>query len=160
MSQNVAQVVEGRASTMFEKLAQNVDLANVVMGFLGRIIIMCQQRGRPIQGVDATPVVVSKDEFRFGISFNDLVITPMGIWQPQGDLMSYAKSRSAHLAKALERNNKLIRTFTDLVERVEKYCERNRIPFRDFKIKKAYNHPKTDTCVIRAGVTTLGDRFR
>lgn len=160
MSQNVAEVLEGRAATLFEKLASNNDLANVMMGFLGRIIVMCHQMGKPIQGVGCTEIVEFENEFRFGVSFNDLVITPMGLWQAQGDILAYARSRSVHLAKALERNQKLIRTFISLVESVEKYCERKRMRLEDFRIKKAFIHPKTNTCIIRAGIPELKDRFR
>jgi hypothetical protein len=157
MSSNVAETIEGRQSTLFEKLSSNNDLANVIMAFLGKIVLMCHQRGKPIQGVETTDVVEVNDEFRFGLSFNDLVITPMGIWQNQGSILHYAQSRSVHLAKALERNGKIMRTFTQLVEAVEKRCQRKGMSFKDFKLKKAIIHPKTDTCIIKCGIPDFND---
>jgi hypothetical protein len=160
MSQNVAEALEGRASNLFEKLSENQDLANVVMGFLGRIIMMCHQQGKPIQGVDCSEVTTFDGDFRFSLTFNDLLISPMGLWQPTGDLISYAKSRSVHLAKALESNGKLVKTLSRLVEIIERHCESRGKQFKNFQIKKAFIHPKTNTCVIRSGAPELKDRFR
>jgi hypothetical protein len=160
MSNNVAEVLEGRATTLFEKLAQNNDLSNVIMAFLGRIVLMCNKMGKPIEGVITTEVNESNDEFRFGVTFNSLIMSPPGLWQAQGDILTYAKARSIHLAKALERNNKLMHTFTNLVEAVSRYCDRKGLSFKDFKIKKAFVHPKTNTCIVRAGVPDFKDKFR
>ena len=160
MSQNVAEEIESKASTLFEKLASNVDLSNVIMGFLGRVIIICKEKGKPIQGVSTTEVTESNDEFRFGLSFNTLVITPMAIWQAQHDLVHYIQSRSSSLAQVLQRNQKLVGTFNDLVSVIDKYCQRKGMKFRDFKVKKAFIHPKTNTCVIRAGIPDFKDRFK
>lgn len=160
MSNNVAEVFENRASTLFDKLVENQDLANVVMGFLGRIILMCHQKGLPIEGVVTTDVNEFDDEFRFGVAFSHIVASPMGLWQAQGDILTYAKSRSTHLAKALERNAKIMKTFRNLIEAVDQYCKRKRISFSSLKVKKAFIHPKTNVCVIRTGEPDLKDRFR
>lgn len=160
MSKNVSEVIESRNSTLFEKLASNNDLSNVIMGFLGRIVLMCQQTGKPIEGVETTMVNEYDGDFRFGIVFHDIFISPMGIWQGQGDVVNYARSKSVHLAKVLERNAGIIRTFTNLVEVVEGFCDRKGIRFSEFTVRKAIIHQGSNTCVIRYGKPTLKDGRR
>lgn len=160
MSTNVAQAIEANAKTLFEKLSENQDLSNVLMGFLGRIILTCQQMGKPIQGVDLGSVSENGGDFRFKIEFNTLMIAPPVIWTANqyDDFTHYVKARSTGMARALEANVRLVAGFRDLVMVIDKFCERKRMPFKDFKIKKAFITRDNKTCVLKSGVENL-DRW-
>lgn len=160
MSINVAQAMETNAKTLFEKLSENQDLSNVLMGFLGRIILSCQQMGKPIQGVDIGHVSEHGGEFRFKIEFNTLLIAPPTLWGVNNfdDFTHYVKSRSTNMARALESNVRIVQGFRDLVQVIDKFCERKRMPFADFKVKKAFITRDNKTCVLKSGVENL-DRW-
>jgi hypothetical protein len=160
MSTNVAQAVESNAKTLFEKLSENQDLSNVLMGFLGRIILSCQQMGKPIQGVEMGTVTENGGDFRFPISFNTLMISPPTLWTAASgnDFTDYVKARSQSMARALEANVRLVAGFRELVMVIDKFCERKRMPFADFKVKKAFITRDNKTCVLKSGTENL-DRW-
>lgn len=160
MSENVAQTLETNSVGLYQKLAQNEDVSNVIMALLTRIIVMCRQWGKPIQGVSFGNVNESDGEIRFGMSFSNLALPAMDLWQPQENIAKYGESKAARLAKVIEGNPRLLKVFGDVVNIAEKMCERKGKQFKDFQIKKAFIHPKTNVCVIRSGAPELSDRFR
>lgn len=139
MSRNVADVLEGRASTLFEKIASNNAIANVIMALLGRLVIMAQQYGKPIEGISLDAPIFFGRSIRARIKFNTLSLTrsPLGLWAPADDLVKYAQSRSMHLAKVLERNHGVQIFFSKFCEEIDNFCKHKQIKWSDLKIEKA-----------------------
>lgn len=160
MAQNVAQELERGSKTLYQKLAENNDLSNVIMGFLGKIILLCNQTGKPIQGVELGEPTESNGDFRFTVAFHDLLISPPTLWTVNryDELKHYVAARSVGMARALEANNRIVIGLRNLVTVIDIFCSRKRIEFKDFKIKKAFISRDNRTCVIRSGVETL-DRW-
>ncbi len=160
MAENVAQALQDNATTIFERLSQNVDVANVVMGFIGRITILCAQLGKPVQGVDMGSFQESGGDFKATLTFNTLLISPPSIWTANryDDLKGYVGARNISMARVLESNVRLLAGLRGLVQTIEKFCDRKRIRFQDFKVKKAFITPDNRVCVVKSGVETL-DRW-
>ena len=160
MAQNVAQALEQDAQTLFQKLSENQDLANVLMGFLGRIVLICQQTGKPLQGVEMDGVTESAGDFRFRLNYHTLLISPPSLWTANryDDFKHYVEARSRNLARALETNVRLVTGFREVIEAIDRFCERKRMPFRELKVKKAFITKDNRTCVIKTGKETL-DRW-
>ena len=159
MSENVSQAIAGRASTLFEKLASNEALSNLVMGFLGHIIITCAKRGKAVASVRCSTVTESLGDFRFKIEYLPVLLPSPGLWSNQGDdVKRYIAGKSAQMARCFDVNPTLLKTFTSLVEKIDNYCTHKRVPFSQFKIKKSYV-TNTDVAVIRSGELSL-DNFK
>lgn len=157
MSQNVAQAVEQHAKSLFQKLSENQQVANVLMGFLGRIVLICQQTGKPIQGVEMEGITESAGDFRFRLSYHTLLISPPSLWTANryDDFKHYVEARSRSLARALEVNVRLVTGFREVLEAMERFCDRKRMPFSELGVKKAFITKDNRTCVIKTGKETL-----
>jgi hypothetical protein len=143
MAKNVADVLEGRASTLYEKIGSNLAVSNVLMALLGRLVIMAQQNGKPIEGISLDTPIFFGRSIRARIKFNTLSMTrsPLGLWAPADDLVKYTQSRSMHLAKVLERNNGVKVFFAKFCEEIDQFCKHKQIKWSDLKIEKALITP-------------------
>ncbi len=158
MSESVSQAVANRSLTLFEKLASNEPLSNLVMGFLGNMIVTCAKRGKSVASIRCGPISESLGDFRFRVEFLPVIVASNGLWQMDNDMQRYVSSKSAHMAKCFDVNPSLVKTFTTLIETIDRWCQHKRIAFKDFKIKKAYVTPN-DIFVLRSGTATL-DGFK
>jgi len=139
MSRNVADALESRSSSLFEKIASNAAISNVLMALLGRMVIMAQQAGKPIEGISLDRPIFFGRSIRARVKFNTLSLTrsPLGLWAPADDLLRYAQSRSVHLAKVLERNNGVRVFFAAFCEEIDNFCNHKSIKWSDLKVEKA-----------------------
>jgi hypothetical protein len=135
---SIAQVLETRASTLFEKVISNNDIATAIMALIGRLTIDCVKRGRSVAGISTTEITESQGEFRFGITYHTIPTQSQGLWQGTDDLRRYVESKSGHLAKVLDANPRLTRTIRNLVESIDLYCKHHSMQFKDFKIEKMF----------------------
>lgn len=157
MSQNVAEAVAGRNLTLFEKMASNESLANVIMALIGRLVIMAHQSGKPIEGIALEPPVWLGRQARSRITFNTLSITrsPFGLWSPADDLQKYCASKSAHLAKVFDKNQGVKIFFSKLISEIENFCDHKRIAWKDLKVEKAFITPE-NTLVLKFSKEHVG----
>ena len=152
---NVHAEIAKRSERLADKLGANPDLANVILGFLGRLIIMCSQMNRPIEGIILSPLD-SKTElngdvvFTSNINFSLLAVRPPSLWQPQTDFAEFAAARAQGLAMALGKNPNLSEFFQSLASQIESYGNAKGIPFNDLRIKNPFIS-KDHVLVIRVG---------
>lgn len=137
MSHSVAQAIESRSQSLFEKLVSNVDVANIVMALIGRLVIMATEQGKPIEGIAVENAEWSGRSLRARVRFNSVVLPSATLWQKQSDLHRYAESRARHLAKVFDKNPGLLRFFNDLAVKLESFCETKRLNFSDLKFEKS-----------------------
>ena len=142
MSKNVAEAIEGRNLSQFEKLISNEQVANVVMALLGKLVVMSAQAGKPMEGISVGDPIWNGRSLKAKIEFNSLSIAPMGLWQEAPDFVRYAQSRSQHLAKAFDKNPGLSRFFTKMLHMIEVFCEHKGLQFADLKVEKAFITPE------------------
>jgi len=159
MKQNVAQALESDAKSLYERLSSNQQVAGVMMGFLGRIIVECAKMGKPIEGVSCGDVFETNGEFRFRIDYSTLsTSTSFGLWGFHDDLLRFVEGKSMHMANALARNPKLLRSMSNVVEAIDQFCRQKGKTFEEFEVKKAFLSKDNRTCVIVPGKQSL-DRF-
>jgi hypothetical protein len=155
VSDNVAQAIEEATVGLIDKLNTNVAIANVVMALLGRLVIIAAQRGKPIEGIALESPQWSGNGLRAKITFNSLSIIPYGVWSGQSDVMKYALSRSAHLAKVFQKNPGLIKFFTELVMKLDAFSSSRGIQWVDLQLSKAFITP-SDVLVLNVAKEHTG----
>ncbi len=158
MSDNVSQAIASRSQTLFEKLASNEQFSNLVMGFLGKMVWTCAQRGKAVAGIRCGAITESLGDFRFKVEYNSVLMATTTLWLPDDSVKRYVMGKSANLAKCFDVNPTLVKTFTNLVDAVDRYCRNKSITFKDFKVKKAYITPD-NVFVLRSGTSDL-DGFK
>jgi hypothetical protein len=141
MSKNVAEAVQARSLSQFEKLISNEQLSNVVMALLGKLVVMSAQASKPIEGIAVSDPCWNGRSLKARIEFNSLSIAPMGLWHEAPDVVRYAQARSQHLAKAFDKNPGLSRFFTKMLHMIEAFCEHKGLQFADLKVEKAFITP-------------------
>lgn len=151
--------MEGRSSTLLEKLATNQDLCNVVLGLLSRCIVVCSQLGRPIEGIDIGVLVAEETPngdlvMRALVTFRPMAVAMASIWPPQSDFAQYARSKAYGLGMALQKNPRLNGFFQIMVERVESYAGHKHMQFGALHVKQAIL-TTTNHIVLKVGKNIL-----
>lgn len=127
---------------LVERLATNPDLCNFILALLGRSIILCAEKGTPLEGIeiaDFTAEDLPEGDvlFKARIEFHMLPITAASLWPPQSDFAQYTRSKAHGLGMALEKNPRLNAFFQTMVEMIEKYADHKGIQFGRLKAQKA-----------------------
>lgn len=141
MSRNVAEAIEGRAATLFEKMISNSDVSNVIMALVGRLVIMAHQLGKPIEGISVASPTWSGRKLTARIEFHSLMLTPPSLWAGQSDLKRYVASKSANMALVFDKNPGLLRFFNDLIGKLDQFCTHKSVEFRNLKLEKSIITP-------------------
>lgn len=142
MAQSVFEVMAGRQQSLLEKLGENPDLCNLVLALLGKAIVICSQRGLPLEGIEmgtltATDLPTRDVVFRAPITFHPLPVTAASIWPPQSDFAHYTRSKAYGLGMALQKNPKLAVFFQSLVQAIETYAQHRGLQFGKLKVQKS-----------------------
>lgn len=149
-------VLESKRESLLEKLVSNVEVATTVMAFLGHIIVQCAKTGKQIAGVRTSPISEFDGNFTFKITYGSINVQSIGLWKmDNGSVADYICSRSMHMARALNANPSLIKTFEDLVSAIDRFCDRHRISFSDFKIEKRIV-TRENVCILKTKVDRWG----
>ena len=146
---SVGQAISSRQATLYEKLATNGEVANSVMALIGRLVIECANRGKQVAGISTSSIIAANGEFKFNIIYHSINSPTLGLWQPQNDIKNYVASKSAHLAKVLDANPRLIKTIEDLIDQIDRFCDHKGVAFKDFKVDKLFI-TKEDTFVLKS----------
>jgi len=109
--------------------------------------------------VSCGDVFETNGEFRFRIDYSTLsTSTSFGLWGFHDDLLRFVEGKSMHMANALARNPKLLRSMSNVVEAIDQFCRQKGKTFEEFEVKKAFLSKDNRTCVIVPGKQSL-DRF-
>lgn len=156
MSHNVyEELSEQKSESLVQKLGTNNHIGNVVLGFLGRIIVLAAERGKPGTGVETSPMEVSEQSngdliIRSRLTFHDIAITNNAIFEPQSDFAKYARAKAHSMAVALETNPKLSFFFEAMTQRIEQYALHKGIAFAALKVKQSIIST-SDILVLKVG---------
>lgn len=160
MSQNVyEELADQKSEALVDKLGGNSHLGNVVLGFLGRIIVIAAERGKPGAGVELAPMTAEEQSngdliVRSRLTFHDVAITNNAIFQPQSDFAKYARAKARSMALTLETNPKMAFFFEALTLRLEQYTAHKGIAFAALKVKQAIIST-SDILVLKVGKEML-----
>ncbi len=148
MPQTVAEELAGKSEALYLKLGSNLALSNLLLGFLGRISVDAIKRGKPIEGIEFGPINGSVGNFSFRVIYRSIAIGGASLTLPDSDLKRYVAGRAAKMATVLDRNPRVVRGFTALIEAIDNYCKGKGKPFSKYEIEKAFVTPE-DLFVIR-----------
>lgn len=159
METSVLTVMADQRPRLLERLGQNPDLCNFVLALLGRSIVLCAERGLPLQGIEfdsiqAQDLPTGDVVFRARVIFGRMPVNAASIWPPQSDFAKYARSKAHGLGMALHKNPKLNEFFQTLVEHVEKYADHKGYQFGRLKVQKAII-TTADIMVLQVGLNVL-----
>lgn len=162
MSQNVYEQLAIEKKNLADKLGENAEIGNIVLALLGRLIILSQERGRPIEGIATAPLLNSKLGngdlvIRSKITFNALSIIRPAMWQLQSDFARYTLSKARGLALALQRNPKLSDFFENIVEAIDQWCRSENVQFPGVRVKQAIISNPGDVLVLKVGRKLLDE---
>lgn len=141
MSMNVFEQIQGTKPLLTRKLMENMDLSNLLMAWLGRLILMCQSVGCPIEGVQIGELQVMGGEFKARISFNQLALVRAPESMYRDDFFEFAQAKSAAMARAMTKNPDLMKFFQKLVEAIDKHCTYKGWDFKTVRIVYSYITP-------------------
>ncbi len=157
--QNVTEAIGNKSTSLLEKLVTNPDLCNVVLGLLARCIVMCTNRGKPIEGIDIGPLNVEEltngdIALRAAVTFRDVSVAMASMWPPQSDFAQYTRSKAHGLGMALQKNPKIAEFFQHMVERIDSYATHRHLQFEKLHVKQAIL-TTTDHIVLKVGKNIL-----
>lgn len=147
MTQNVAQELEKRSFSLMEKLASNLAVSNLLLGFLGRISVDAIKRGKPIEGIELGPINGTMGNFSFKVIYHPIAMGGSRMILPTTDFHRFVAGRAAKMAMVLEKNPRIVTGFTDLIEAIDRYCRGKGKPFSFYEIQKAMV-TREDVCRI------------
>lgn len=142
MATSVFEVLHDNKRSLLEKLTENQDLCNFVLGFVGRCICITAERGLPLEGIQFGPVeaedLTNGDaSLRARVIFNQTPQTAASIWPPQSDFARYVRSKAHGMGIALQKNPNLNHFFQSLIERIDQYATHKGVQFGKLKVQKA-----------------------
>lgn len=156
MSQNVYEQLAQTKKPLADKMGENAELGNVILGFLGRIIMMAIERGKPIEGVTTAPLLASRLGngdlvIRSKVVFYPLPIHPPALWRLQSDFARYTQGKAHGLAQALQKNAKLAGFFQEVVECIESWANERGMQFGAIRVKQSIISNPGDVFVLKVG---------
>jgi hypothetical protein len=162
MSQNVYEQLAQDKKTLADKLGTNTELGNVVLALLGRLIIVAQERGKPIEGITLAPLLNSRLGngdlvIRSKVTFSSLSIYRPAMWKLTSEFARYAQAKAAGLAQGLQRNPRLADFFEQVVEAVDQWTHGAGVQFGGVHVKQAILSNPGDVLVLKVGKNVLDD---
>jgi hypothetical protein len=160
MADSVFQQMADKAPALLEKIATNPDLCNVVLGLLARCIVLSQQRGLPIEGIEIGELnsqnAMNNDGiFRAKVTFRRVALTRPAMWPLQSDFARYVRAKAHGLGMALQSNPSLNDFFQRLVEGLDRYCTLQSIQFGALVVKQSIISNPGDMLVLKVGKKLL-----
>ena len=160
MSQTVYDQLASKKESLADRFGLNPELGNVVLALLGRLVIICQERGKPIEGIIIGPIATTQSNnkdltLRAHVIFGSVAVSRSAMWQLQTDFAKYAQSKAAGLALALQRNPTLANFFEDLAMCVDNWSKEIRLPFENIKVKQSIISVPGDIFVLKLGKELL-----
>lgn len=142
MSTNVFEQIAGTKPVLTTKLMGNSDLSNLLMAWLGRLVLMCQSVGAPIEGIQIGVLKVNGSEFRAKINFSTLSLSrTSSVISGRDDFYEFAKAKSFGLAQALTKNPDLMVFFQKLVEAIDRHCVNKGWDFKTVRMPYSFISP-------------------
>lgn len=159
MAKSVYEILADNKPSLLERLGQNSDLSNFVLALLSRAIVICAQRGKPLEGIEfsglqASDLPTQDVVFRARLIFHDMAITAASIWPPQSDFARYARAKAYGLGMALQKNPRLNFFFQAILEHIGQYADRRGLKFGALKVQKAII-TTADILVLQVGQNVL-----
>lgn len=148
----VGQVVN---QDLLSKLESNGQLANLVMGIVGKVVWECARRTIPVNGVTFGEVFVNTGDFTFSIHFSRIAGPYTGLVNPQSTVRDYIAAKSENLSRCVDANPGFAKLIEDFVRKVDSYCRHKNVDFVDWRVEKAFLTP-SDVMVIKSAKTLKG----
>jgi len=152
MSDTVGRYLDGQGGGTAEKAAENVQLANLFMGLLGRMIVEAQQRGKPLEAIAiGRPEVVNGTTIAARVEWRSIIPASSAgaefISSRYSDVGDFIAAKAAGLSRACARNPQFVRFLNSFFGVVENLCRHKGWKFEDVRVTRAILS-KEDSLVI------------
>lgn len=158
MSETVAQELSETKPLLLQKIESNEQLANVLMGLLGRLILECTAKGYKFNAVRLGSIQENNGRFMSRIVYlqTTLMLPPKRI-EGKNDFVTYLNNKNSSMATMLRVNSDVARSFEELTMRIEQYAFHKRIPFNELVVvTNGAFISRDDELVITVGKEDIG----
>lgn len=141
MSENVLQQLETKSQGLAAKMQDNIEVAKVFMGFLGRVILMAAQKGLPVEGITFSNPQMEEKRITAHITFTSLSVPTGQLYGRSSNFQEFVGAKSKNMARALQRNPGIVTFFDRVLRLIDGYADFKGIPFARLKVYKAFIDP-------------------